>query len=147
MGTLREPPRKRSEAELATYGMVDEYLARFGEAVEAQFDALDRDGYTDLRYGQLVIGVNVVPSRGVLLLLVRMGELPATDCSELLHTLLELNFLATGECAFAIDEAKEAVYLRAMRRLEGLDYAEFEGLLQTVATVAEDMSSRLRAAL
>ena len=38
---------------------------------------------------------------------------------------------------------KDAVYLRALRRLSGLDYEEFEDLLHTMATVADEWDDRL----
>ncbi|MDD9933408.1 MAG: CesT family type III secretion system chaperone [Myxococcales bacterium] len=142
-----DPPRIRTEEELAAFGLVDEYIERFGDTVAANLDPLDRDGFTDIRHGAVLIGVNVVPKRGVLLLLVRMGELPAQDEARVYRELLELNFLSTGDCTFAIDDRQGAVYLRAMRRLEGLDYTEFEALLLMIAQVAEDMSSRVKSLL
>ena len=59
----------------------------------------------------------------------------------LYRKLLELNFLSTRSCSFAIDSQRELVYLRAMRPLDGLDYDEFVDLLKTAAAVA----SKLRA--
>jgi hypothetical protein len=140
------PQPKRSERELETFGMVDEYIARFGKSVDAKLDPLDRDGFTDIRHGSVVIGVNVVPKRGVLLLLVRMADRPPRARereARIYRELLEMNFLSTGDCTFAIDDQQGAIYLRAMRRLDGLDYSEFEGLLMMIAQVAEDMSPRL----
>jgi len=139
--------RKRTQEELSAFGLVDEYIARFGATVSCKLDPLDRDGFTDIRHGAVVIGINVVPKRGVLLLLVRMGDLPEQGEARIYRKLLELSFLATVDCAFAIDERQGAIYLRAMRRLDGLDYAEFEALLTSTAQVAEDMAERLDALL
>jgi hypothetical protein len=123
--------------------MVNDYLRRFGQAVSAEFDPLDNDGYTDVRHGSLLIGINAIVEHGVLLILVRMGRVPAVNKQRLYRKLLELNFLATGACSFAIDERLDWVYLRALRPLNGLDYEEFEGLLETAVAVAEKMLTRL----
>jgi hypothetical protein len=61
----------------------------------------------------------------------------------LYRKLLELNFLATRSCCFAIDEERKILYLRAMRTLDGLDYEEFVDLLETVATVGNKMRERV----
>ncbi|MDH5674656.1 MAG: type III secretion system chaperone [Myxococcales bacterium] len=124
---------------------IDDYLHRFGESVGAEFDRLDDEGYTDIRHGELAIGINVIAESDVLLLLVHMGEPPDGAGVDYYRGLLELNFLSTGDCAFAIDRASGAVYLRALRRLEGLDYEAFESLLQNTAAIAEDMAARGRA--
>jgi hypothetical protein len=119
--------------------MVNDYIRRFGHAVAVELHPLDADGYTDLRHDQLVIGINANVEHNVLLILVKMGELPAVpvDDATLFRRLLELNFLATRSCCFAIDEQRRRIYLRAMRGLEGLDYQEFAELLETVAVVAK----------
>jgi hypothetical protein len=122
--------------------MVNDYIRRFGEAVAVELHPLDADGYTDLRHDSLVIGVNAFADRNVLLILARMGPAPEHD-SALYRKLLELNFLATRSCSFAIDDERKLVYLRALRTLEGLDYEEFAGLLETVAAVGNEMRARL----
>ena len=58
--------------------------------------------------------------------------------------LLELSFLTTADAAFAIDAAKDEVFVRALRRLSGLDYEEFEDLLDTVGRVADDWDDTLK---
>jgi hypothetical protein len=122
---------------------VNEYLRRFGEAVSVDLHPLDDDGYTDVRHGAIVIGINAVVERNVLLILARMGTLSGTDDARLYRKLLELNFLATRTCCFAIDERRERLYLRAMRPLDGLLYEEFAELLETVASVAEIMRAKV----
>ena len=57
--------------------------------------------------------------------------------------LLELSFLTTSDAAFSIDAQKDEVYARALRRLSGLDYEEFEDLLETVGKVADDWDDLL----
>ena len=122
---------------------VNAFLERFARAVSADLDGLDEGGFTEVRYGEVVVGINVHADHGILVFLVRMGELPEQPDPALLRGLLELNFLATGVCAFAIDDQRNRLYLRTMRPLEGLSYDEFVSLLQSVATVAESMRKRL----
>jgi hypothetical protein len=122
--------------------MVNDYIRRFGAAVAVELHPLDADGYTDLRYDSLVIGVNAFADRNLLLILARMGHARELD-AVLYRKLLELNFLATGACSFAIDAERKLVYLRALRTLDGLDYEEFSGLLETVAAVGNEMRGRL----
>jgi hypothetical protein len=123
----------------ASIELVNDYIKRFGEAVQVELHPLDADGYTDVRHGAVVIGINAYVDRNVLLILARLGKAPAPPNLALYRRLLELNFLATRSCCFAIDEQTQRVYLRAMRPLDALDYAEFVDLLETVASVAETM--------
>ena len=120
--------------------MVNDYIKRFGAAVCVELHPLDADGYTDVRHGAIVIGINVYLERNVILILARMGKLPEHNAEALYR---KLNFLATRSCCFAVDEQRKRVYLRAMRSLDALDYAEFADLLETVASVAETMRSKL----
>ena len=50
----------------------------------------------------------------------------------------------TADAAFAIDAAKDEVFVRALRRLSGLDYEEFEDLLDTVGRVADEWDDALK---
>jgi hypothetical protein len=123
--------------------MVNDYLKRFGEAVGVELDLLDEDGYTDVRRGSATVGINVLVDHGILLFLSRIMEVPKDGRETFYRRLLELNFLVTSDAAFAVDKDKDAVYLRALRRLSGLDFEEFEDLLHTMATVADDWDDRL----
>ena len=131
--------------------MVNDYLRRFGQSVSVELDPLDEDGYTDVRRGSATVGINVLEEHGILLFLSRMMDVPqgssvaaGTGGREALYRrLLELNFLVTSDAAFAIDKDKDAIYLRALRRLSGLDYEEFEDLLHTMASVADEWDDRL----
>lgn len=125
---------------------VNAFIERFGQAVSVDLDPLDDGGFTEIRYGDLIVGINAHADRDVLLFLVCMGDLPETPDTRLLEHLLELNFLATGPCAFAIDERSRRLFLRTMRPIEGLQYEEFAGLLQTVGQVADAMRKRLTTA-
>lgn len=123
--------------------MVNDYIERFGRSVGAQLSPLDDDGYTDVRRGSTTVGINVLEEHGILLFLSRIMELPRGDREAFFRRLLELNFLVTSDAAFAIDKDEDAVYLRALRRLSGLDFEEFEDLLHTMATVADEWNARL----
>lgn len=123
--------------------MVNDYLKRFGASVGVELDPLDEDGYTDVRRGSATVGINVLEEHGILLFLSRIMDVPKEGREQFYRRLLELNFLVTSDAAFAIDKDKDAVYLRALRRLSGLDYEEFEDLLHTMATVADEWDDRL----
>ena len=123
--------------------MVNDYIARFAEAVGVPLEPLDADGYTDVRRGSATVGVNVLEEHGILLFLSKIMDVPREDRETFYRRLLELNFLVTSDGAFAIDRDKDAVYLRALRRLSGLDYEEFEDLLHTIASVADEWDDRL----
>lgn len=123
--------------------MVNDYLKRFGQSVSVELDPLDDDGYTDVRRGSATVGINVLEEHGILLFLSRIMDLPKEGREAFFRRLLELNFLVTSDAAFAIDKDKDAVYLRALRRLSGLDFEEFEDLLHTMATVADEWDDRL----
>ncbi len=123
--------------------MVNDYIKRFGAAVGVELDPLDEDGYTDVRRGSATVGINVLEEHGLLLFLSRIMDVPREGREAFYRRLLELNFLVTSDGAFAIDKDRDAVYLRALRRLSGLDYEEFEDLLHTIATVADEWDERL----
>jgi hypothetical protein len=128
--------------------MVNDYLSRFGSAVSVELEPLDPDGYTDVRRGSATVGINVLHEHGILLFLSRIMDVPrdvpdGSTREAFFRRLLELNFLVTSDAAFAVDKDKDAVYLRALRRLSGLDYEEFEDLLHTMASVADEWDDRL----
>lgn len=123
--------------------MVNEYIRRFGRSVGVDLHPLDASGYTDVRHGSLVIGINAFVEKDVLLILVRMCKVPEENPESLYRRLLELNFIATRSCSFAIDPERQLVYLRAMRPLDGLDYDEFVDLLKTAAAVATKLRDKV----
>ena len=118
--------------------MVDAYLARFGERAGSKLEALDASGYTLVRKGSASVGVNVLEDHGVLLMVAPVLALPHTGRETLYRRLLELSFLTTSDAAFAIDSQRDEIVVRALRRLSGLDYEEFEDLLETVGKVADE---------
>jgi hypothetical protein len=123
---------------------VDEFLTRFGKERNLSLEPLDDEGVARIQRGSAVVSIHVVSEQGVLLLLSKVMDLPDTRREELYRRLLELSFLATGDAAFAINKQTDEVYLRCLRRLEGLDYDEFEDLVHTVATVADDWDDALQ---
>ena len=132
-------------------GLINEYIERFSRKVsdaagtDIKFDPLDADGYSSVTRGSATIGINVMEEQGLLLFLSRIMTVPAQNRAELYRRLLELNYLATSDGAFAIEKESETVYLRALRSLVGLDYDEFEDMLHTVATVADEWDDKLLA--
>ncbi len=124
--------------------MVNDYLRRFGEQIRTPLQSLDDSGYTGVKRGSATVGINVIEDSGVILFLSRVMPIPAQRREALFQKVLALNFLSTSDAAFAIDEKASALCVRAMRRLSGLDYEEFEDLLGTVAAVADQWDDRLK---
>jgi hypothetical protein len=125
--------------------MVNAYLARFGERAGSKLEPLDAGGYTLVRKGSASVGINVLEDHGVLLFVAPVMPLPHTGRETFYRRLLELSFLTTSDAAFAVDSHRQEVVVRALRRLSGLDYEEFEDLLETVGKVADDWDEPLRA--
>jgi hypothetical protein len=124
--------------------MVNAYLARFAERAGTTLQPLDENGYTQTRKGSATIGLNVLDDHGLLLLLAPVMPVPKDGRESFYRRLLELSFLSTADAAFAIDAAKDEVFVRALRRLSGLDYEEFEDLLDTVGRVADEWDDALK---
>jgi len=143
-GTPSYQDRKSTRVYRDAKEMVNDYLARFSEKVGAPIEPLDDDGYTEVRRGSATVGINVLAAHGTLLLLSKIMQVPNDGREAFYRRLLELNFLVTSDSAFAIDKDRDAVFLRALRRPGDLDYEEFEDLLSTVATVADDWDDRLQ---
>jgi len=125
--------------------MVNAYLTHFGERAGSKLEALDTSGYTLVQKGSASVGVNVLEDHGVLLLVAPVMPVPHTGRETFYRRLLELSFLTTSDAAFAVDAHRDEVVVRALRRLSGLDYEEFEDLLETVGKVADEWDDTLRA--
>jgi len=125
--------------------MVNAYLTRFAGRAGTSLEALDESGYTQVKKGSASVGINVLDDHGVLLFLAPVMKVPLTGREALYRRVLELSFLTTSDAAFAIDAEKDEVYVRALRRLSGLDYEEFEDLLDTVGKVADEWDDLLTA--
>lgn len=124
--------------------MVNAYLGRFAERAGITLEPLDATGYTQVRKGSATVGINVLDDHGVLLLLAPVMKVPLTGRETLYRRLLELSFITTQDAAFSIDSQKDEVYVRALRRLSGLDYEEFEDLVETVGKVCDEWDDALK---
>ena len=124
--------------------MVNAYLDRFASRAGTKVEPLDDAGYTQFKKGSASVGVNVVEDHGVLLILAPVIPIPAHDREKLYRRLLELSYITTSDAAFAIDAEKEEIYVRCLRRLSGLDYEEFEDLVDTVGKVADEWDDVLK---
>jgi hypothetical protein len=125
--------------------MIDTYLARFGVRSGALLESLDAAGYTRVRKGTATVDIHVLEDHGVLLFVAPVMRVPPGGREALYLRLLELSFLTTSDAAFAIDNHSDEVVVRSLRRLSGLDYEEFEDLLETVGKVADDWAETLQA--
>lgn len=124
--------------------MVDAYIERLAERSGAVLKPLDEHGYTSVRRGSASVGINVLEDHGVLLILAPVMHVPKGGREAFYRRLLELSFIATADAAFAIDEQKDEVFVRTLRRLSGLDYEEFEDLVSTVAKVCDEWDDVLK---
>jgi hypothetical protein len=124
---------------------INEFIHRFGKERDLALDPLNEQGYAEIARGSAVVRINVVEEHGVLLMIAPIMRVPERNTEAFYRRLLELSFLATGDAAFAIDKKTDMAYLRALRRLEGMDYEEFEDLLHTIATVADEWDDKLKA--
>jgi len=129
--------------------LIDSYIERFSAEVskaadrEIRFDPLDDDGYTSVSRGSATVGINVIEDQGILFFLARIMPVPQANREAFYRRLLEINYFATSDGAFAVERETDTVYLRAMRSVTGLDYEEFEDMLHTVAAVADEWDDRL----
>ena len=129
--------------------LINAYINRFSDEVSAvtggnvRFNALDDDGFTRVKRGSATVGINVLDEAAELIFVARIMKVPENRTEECFRLLLELNFTATSDAAFALEKSTETICLRAQRSIPGLDYDEFEELLSTVATVADEWDDRL----
>jgi hypothetical protein len=124
---------------------ISEYLKRFGDERDLALDPLNEQGYAEIARGSAIVRINVLDEHGVLLLISPVMRVPERNVEAFYRRLLELSFLATSDAAFAIDKKTDMVYLRILRRLEGMDYEEFEDMLHTIGTVADEWDDKLKA--
>jgi hypothetical protein len=124
--------------------MINAYLAKFGDRAGSKLEPLDAGGYTLVKKGSASVGINVLEDHGVLLFVAPLMAVPHTGRETFYRRLLELSFLTTSDASFAVDAHRNEVVVRALRRLSGLDYEEFEDLLETVGKVADEWDDALR---
>jgi hypothetical protein len=131
------------------YALVNGYIARFSDRVSAAigekvpFNPLDADGFAYVVRGSATVGIHVAEEQEALSFLSEIMKVPGTNQAGFYRRLLELNYSVTSQGAFSIDRKTDTVYLCASRPVEGLDYQEFEDMLHTVATVADEWDDRL----
>jgi hypothetical protein len=124
--------------------MVNAYLARFAARAAMEVGSLDESDCVLVRSGSAMVTVSVMGDVGVLLFFAPIMPVPKANREALYRRLLETSFLLTSDAAFAIDADKEEITVRALRRLSGLDYEEFEDLLDTVGKVADTWDDALK---
>jgi len=124
--------------------LVAGYLDRFARERNLSLPPLGADGVGQVQRGSAVVSIHVLAERGVLLLLAKVAPAPPPErAAELWPRLLEASFLQTGDAAFARHPKTGDIYLRILRSLDLLDYEEFEDLLHTIATVADEWDDKL----
>ena len=124
---------------------VADYIQRFSELIGVPIEPLDKDGFTQVARGSATVGINVIEQKGFILFLAPIMDVPPNKKVELFQQLLELNYLATEDGAFAIDKETNRVYLRALRSLDSFDFDEFVDMLDTIARVADEWDDKLKA--
>jgi hypothetical protein len=124
---------------------IAQYLDQFGRERDLALPPLGADGVGHVQRGSAVVSIHVLADKGVLLVLSKVLDGVAAGDDATLRRLLEASFTATGDAAFALHPKTGEVFLRILRGLDGLEYAEFEDMLHTIATVADDWDDKLRA--
>lgn len=123
---------------------IAEYLDRFGRERDLALPPMTPEGVGKIQRGSAVVSLHVIADKGVLLVLSKVTDAVAPGDEATLRRLLEASFTQTGDAAFAIHPKTGEVYLRILRGIDGMDYAEFEDLLHTIATVADEWDDKLR---
>lgn len=130
--------------------MVNAYLHRFAERAQLVDEKgeklnpeLDEGGFTQIQRGSATIGINVLEEQGVLMVFSPIMKVPVTGREAFYRHLLGLSFVATSDASFAINEPRDEVVVRCLRRLSALDYEEFEDILATVGEVADRFDDEL----
>src|SRR5580692_12371746 len=109
---------------------VADSLARFARDRNLTLPALAADGTGSIQRGSAVVTIHVLADRGVLLLLAKVAAAPVIDTA-LGKRLLTASFVETGDAAFSLHPQSGDLYLRILRGLDGLDYDEFEDLVDS----------------
>jgi hypothetical protein len=124
---------------------IAQYLDRFGRERNLNLPPLGEDGVGRVQRGSAVVSIHVLEPKGVLLVLCKVLDAVAPGDEAMLRKLLELSFTQTGDAAFALHPKTGEVFLRILRGLEGLDYGEFEDMLHSIATIADEWDDKLKA--
>ncbi len=124
---------------------IAQFLDRFGRERDLNIPPLGADGVGHVQRGSAVVSVHVLAEQHVLLVVARVAAGVAPGDEATLRRLLTASFTATGDAAFALHPKTGEVLLRVLRGIDGLDYHEFEDVLHTIATVADEWDDKLEA--
>ncbi|MBA3453612.1 MAG: type III secretion system chaperone [Deltaproteobacteria bacterium] len=122
---------------------VAQFLEQFGRERNLSLPTLSAEGVGSIQRGSAVVSIHVLADRGVLLLLSRLAAAPQLDAAKATR-LLTASFIETGDAAFALHPQTGDLYLRILRGLEGLDYAEFEDIVHSIAKTADAWDDKLK---
>lgn len=125
---------------------VAQFLEQFGRDRNLSLPPLSAEGVGSIQRGSAVVTIHVMSDRGVLLLLSKVAASPQLDGPKAVR-LLTASFVETGDAAFAIHPQSGDLYLRILRGLEGLDYAEFEDIVHSIAKTADAWDDKLKTEL
>src|SRR5512140_3005578 len=125
---------------------VAEFLDRFARERNLTLPPLSADGVGSIQRGSAVVTIHALAARGVLLLLAKVASAPKLDEAKA-KKLLALSFVETGDAAFALHPQTGDLYLRILRGLSGLDYEEFEDIVDSIAKTADHWDDKLAAEL
>lgn len=126
----------------ASTSRVAEFLDRFGRERNLVLPPMGEDGVGSIARGSAVVTIHVLAEQDVLLILARVAKAPKLDAERAVK-LLQASFLETGDAAFALHPQTGDLYLRSHRGLDGLDYEEFEELVDSIARTADGWDDRL----
>ncbi len=125
---------------------VAQFLEQFGRDRNLTLPALSADGVGSIQRGTAVVTIHVLAAQGVLLLLSKVAAAPQLDVAKA-RLLLTSSFVETGDAAFALHPQTGDLYLRILRGLAGLDYDEFEDIVDSIAKTADSWDGRLKTEL
>ncbi|MDB4963669.1 MAG: hypothetical protein JWP01_3668 [Myxococcales bacterium] len=125
---------------------VAQYLERFATERNLSLPPLSAEGVGSIQRGTAVVSIHVIAERNVLLLLSKVAAAPQLDATRA-QRLLTASFVETGDAAFALHPQSGDLYLRILRGLEGLDYAEFEDIVHSIAKTADAWDEKLKTEL
>jgi hypothetical protein len=122
------------------------FLERFARDRDLALPPMRADGVGFIQRGSAVVSIHVLADKNVLLVLAKVADAPVLDAARA-KRLLALSFVETGDAAFALHPQTGDLYLRILRGLEGLDYEEFEDLVDSIARTADRWDDKLAASL
>jgi hypothetical protein len=106
---------------------------------------LDERHTSLIRKGNASVAIVAVPDKDLLLVSSPVISLPEENLLPLFRKLLTLNLAETQDAAFALNEDTGTVDLQIKRPMQGLDQAEFDRAVGTLATLADTFNDQLAA--